>query len=313
MTPRAAFHFLFICTIFLAACSVTQQVKNGDTLYKEKQYTVAAGVLKKEFDAAADRPTRARKAFLIAECYRNAGQNAEAEPWYKQAHDLGYDDRALYLDGMMLKSEEKYTEALAAFNEYLQDQPYDEDARNQIEGCNLALEWQANPAPVVVKNLQEINSSAFDYAPAIYENNALVFSSDRGNATGEKIYGWTGEKFSDLFIANKSANGSFSEPAPFEAFNTPYNEGAACFSADGEECYFTRCGGNNANENYCRIFYSQRQGEAWSNPEALNIFYDSCNVSQPGLSKDGKQLFFSSDADGGYGGKDLYVITKTGN
>ena len=42
----------------------------------------------------------------------------------------------------------------------------------------------------------------------------------------------------------------------------------------------------------------------------LQFFTDSVNEQQPCLSPDGKELYFSSDAPGGFGGKDLYVSER---
>ena len=185
------------------------------------------------------------------------------------------------------------------------------EARSEVEACNLALQWKNAKSATTIENIDAINSLAFDYAPVFYGKNELVFTSDRSNAAGNDIFGWTGQKFSDLFITTRDEKGNFTEPTAFtDVLNSAYNEGAACFSKDFSECYFTRCGSSQTIDDYCKIFYSYRNGDTWSDPQALLIFNDSTNVSQPFLSADGKELYVSSDADGGYGGKDLYILTK---
>ena len=42
---------------------------------------------------------------------------------------------------------------------------------------------------------------------------SLVFTSDRGSATGEELYQWTGNKFSDLFVVDLQSE----EVQPFDA------------------------------------------------------------------------------------------------
>jgi len=297
------------------SCLITQQAKTGDMLFQEKKYTEAADLLKTEFNKEQDPVIRGKKAFSIGECYRMSGNTTEAEQWYKTASDIGDDSRAKYMYALMLKTNEKYEDAVKAFNNYLKESPFDEEAKSEVEACTMAIQWKKDDSKVSVAGVDALNSIAFDYAPALYGKNGIVFTSDRGDATGSETYGWTGEKFSDLYVAYKDAGGKFGAPVLFsDKINSKYNEGAACFSKDFTEFYFTRCVSSSPNDptanDYCHIFYSYRNGDEWSDPTEVLIFSDSCNVVQPFLSADGKEMYVSSDVDGGYGGKDLYVLTK---
>jgi outer membrane protein OmpA-like peptidoglycan-associated protein/tetratricopeptide (TPR) repeat protein len=301
-----------ISVLFFVSCLVTQQAKTGDMLFQEKKYDQAADLLKTEYSNEPDPVLRQKKAFQIGECYRLSGQPIPAEEWYKTASNLDNDDqRAAFLYASMLKSNEKYEEAVKAFSEYVKKFPFDEQARSEVETCQMAMQWKNAPSNYTVQGVSEINSVAYDYSPVLYNKNTLVFTSDRGDATGSESYGWTGEKFSDLYMASRNAAGQFSAPAPFSAnLNSDYNEGTPGFSKDFTEMYFTRCGSALTTDDYCHICYSARSGEEWSEPVPVPIFHDSCNVVQPFLSADGKELYVASDVDGGYGGKDLYVLTR---
>ncbi len=314
MNSAKSYLFFFSLLFLLQSCFVVKQVKDGETLYAEKKYTLAAEKLKQELNADETIESKAKKSFLIAECYRYSNQTVEAEKWYKTAAGYNYDPIANYYYGVMLKTNGKYEEAIKAFNNYLNEVPFNEEARKQLKATQQALDWQQHPAPYIVTNLESINSQAFDYASVLYSNNALVFTSDRTESTiGAGTFGWTGEKFSDIFIAESDGKGGYKTPASFSpVINSKYNEGAACFSSNFSECYFTRCGSDNLTNDYCNIYYSVKSvtGE-WSEPVPLILFDDTSNVSQPFLSADGKELYVSSDTHGGYGGKDLYVCNKT--
>lgn len=305
--------FLLLTTLsFFSSCLITKQTKTGETLFAEKQYTLAADLLKSEFNKESDPSVKAKKAFMIGECYRLSSETEPAEQWYKTSFGLNGEPRAQYLYAQMLKSNEKYTEASATFSEYLKESPFDEQARSEVEACTLAQQWKTAASATTVTGMEALNSPAYDYAPVHYGKNGLVFTSDRSDAAGNNIYGWTGEKFSDLFTGTKDEKGNFGAPVAFsEVLNSPFNEGAACFSKDFSECYFTRCGSNQTLNDYCKIFFTYRTDDSWSEPQVVPIFNDSTNVSQPFLTADGKELYISADADGGYGGKDLYVLTKT--
>ncbi len=308
-----AYWVLLLTIAFLQGCFLVHVVKDGETLYIEKKYTLAADKLKQEYDADETMEGQAKKSFLIGECYRYSNQTIDAQKWYKIAIDHSYDPIAIYDYALMLKANGKYDEAIEQFKSYIEEVPFNEDAKKQLKATQQALDWQQHPAPYEVTNLESINSPAFDYAPVIYADNSLVFTSDRTDASGSETYGWTGEKFSDLFVAQPDGNGGYKSPAPFNALiNSKYNEGAACFNSNFTECYFTRCGSDAITSDYCKIFYTSRVTTPdWSEPVQLNFFSDTVNVSQPFLTADGKELYFSSDAEGGFGGKDLYVCSKT--
>ncbi|MCS6917350.1 MAG: OmpA family protein [Chitinophagales bacterium] len=295
----------------LASCLITQQPKTGEILFQEKNYAWAAQKLQQEFAAATELPAKANLAFLIAESYRLSAQFEEAEAWYQRALSLDADQRTEFLYASMLKANEKYDEASAAFSRYTDRYPFDDRGHSEVEACQLAAQWKKNPLPVTVVPVSALNSPAFDYAPVRYRNGALVFTSDRDLATGEEAYGWTGKKFSDLFTSAPDGAGSWQTPQPFSALiNSPFNEGAATFSPDFQQCYFTRCGSNATTTDFCQILTCIWNGSEWSEPQVLPLLNDTCNVMHPFLSADGKELFVSSDAEGGYGGKDLYVFFR---
>jgi hypothetical protein len=86
-----------------------------------------------------------------------------------------------------------------------------------------------------------LNSPGADYAPAIFKDGKIVFTSDRQAATGDKKYNWTGNEFSDLFIADVQSG----DVQPFDnQLNTEINEGTATFNRDRTELLFTRCYGD---------------------------------------------------------------------
>ena len=60
----------------------------------------------------------------------------------------------------------------------------------------------------------------------------------------------------------------------------------------------------------CVIMVSRRSGDRWSDPENLELLPDSMVTAHPALSADGLTLYFVSDMPGGYGLKDIYMVTR---
>lgn len=311
--PMSLCRFAFIVFLFFSSsCFLSKPVKTGETYYAEKQYAVAGPMLRSEADAEKDLAAKAKKIILAAECYRLSGNTQQAEALYKQAIDADYDPIAFYYYALMLKANGKYKDAIKQFEIYQKRNPFDENTERELMACQQALDWMAKPLNYRVNNLMELNSPAFDYAPFLTQDGRLLFTSDRP-VKDMNEYGWTGKKFCSIYSATRDANGTFINISPLTApVNDAYNNGTACMNKAGNELYFTRCGSEGKENDYCKIYVSFKDVNGnWSEPQLLNFFEDTVNVQQPFISPDGRELFMSADSRDGYGGKDLYVSTRT--
>ena len=105
-------------------------------------------------------------------------------------------------------------------------------------------------------------------------------------------------------------NQAFSKPSPLSILNEENNEGTACLSDDGKTLIFTGCDYPNSYGG-CDLFESKWINENWSKPKNLGFLINSHDwEGQPNLSKDGQQLYFSSERPGGKGKRDLWLSTK---
>ncbi|MCH8902658.1 MAG: OmpA family protein [Bacteroidetes bacterium] len=311
---------LFLSTVLVwfvmqGCLSPPGKVDTGDQAFAKKKYFVAVQLYEEEILHVKSESGKAVLAFKIAESYRSMNMIDEAAKWYKEAVKKNFGSEANFKYAQILKSQEKYTKAIEAFNTYKDLQPGNTDkADREIEGCKDAMDWKRMKTNFLLEPLDAVNTKYADYSPVIYGED-VVFASDRSQATGSDIYDWTGEEFSDIFITKTDASGELSKPELFEnnnLINTDAHEGGVCFNHDLTEMYFTRCGSEGKTDDYCDIYVSRLSADdSWSEPELLPFFGDSINNGHPSLSIDGSQLFFSSDVAGGFGGKDLYVSDRT--
>ena len=147
------------------------------------------------------------------------------------------------------------------------------------------------------KNLGEaVNSSESEYFPSLtIDGNELVFTRRIKN-------------FNEDFYSTQRNTGNWDIAKPLEGnINTPENEGAQMISQDGQWLVFTGC---NRPDGFgsCDIYISYLTPQGWS--EAINLgskINSDQWESQPCLSPDKRDLFFTSRRFGGYGGSDLYV------
>lgn len=139
------------------------------------------------------------------------------------------------------------------------------------------------------------------------------------SADGRTLY-WASDGpdyvgLSKLFCSRWSdVDGAWSPP---QLVNIPQESEPFAFrrapsvSADGQTLYFTRALVSGIYLASTRIWCSQREGQAWGQPQDLGdvINYPDAAraTSDPCISADGTTLYFSSDRPGGYGRSDLWV------
>ncbi|MBT6809196.1 MAG: OmpA family protein, partial [Flavobacteriales bacterium] len=67
----------------------------------------------------------------------------------------------------------------------------------------------------------------------------------------------------------------------------------------------------NKKELGCEISISQLKGKTWGALNKLEVIVDSnTTIGHPTISPDEKQIIFSADMEGGWGGNDLWMVTK---
>ncbi len=244
----------------------------------------------------------------IAGIYGEMKNYPKAVEYYEKAKAI---DSVYFLDFALpysidLAGTGNFAAALQAVNSFLAISTLNETSRKAgayRQSCyQFALDYAAShPAsnnyqfnPI---NLGDsINSDVSEYFPAIsLDGNTLVFTR-RVNGTNEDFYEST--RTGGIWGMAHSLPGNI---------NTNENEGAECVSQDGQWLIFNGC-------NYpdgmgsCDLYISYLTAEGWSTPENMG---DSINTefweTAPSLSPDKRDLYFTSNRPGGYGGSDIYV------
>ncbi|WP_116124617.1 OmpA family protein [Lewinella sp. IMCC34183] len=306
-------YLLILVALFVAAgCTYTAKITDGATAVDRKQYDVAVPMLQREFKRAKSRGEQGRIAMNLAVSYRETGHDEEAAEWFQTAYDNGIGPDALRERAAALKRLERYEDAIQTYTDLGFEIGSRYEFRKDIAGAELAIrlkaEREAQETPEYEVNPVAFNSPAADYA-AVSLDDRLVFTSDRSSATGDDTYNWTGRSFSDLFEASDA---SAAAATPFHpGTNSEYNEGTPAFSPDGGTMYFTRCAPPaKRSDAYCGIYRSERVGDGWGPAEKLSFVTPEANYMHPAVSADGERLIFSANLNEGWGGYDLYEVTR---
>ncbi len=308
----------FLLLIFLTSPEVYAQKRKTERAYASftaGEYYDAIDLFKDAYSKTkkANKNTRTDLVYMIAECYRLTNDPKNAEIWYKLAvKSSSSKPEAEYWLGESLKKNGKYSQAADEFKKFKQASPSDTRAEQEIRSCELSEEWSRNPEAYKVDELKDLNSKESDFSPAYARDDysEVYFTSARDGVAGKKTHGATGQNFTDIFESKVDKKSKWSTPVPVQGINSEFEEGTPSFSADFKELYFTRCEVGKREKKGCKIMYSRRSGDKWSDPKNLGILPDSLIAAHPSLSKDGLTLYFVSDIAGGFGKKDIWKVTR---
>lgn len=203
----------------------------------------------------------------------------------------------------------RFSDALKAVNQFLSNPKLNDrsikaaDFRKKT--YQFAIDYaQSHPDENYVfapQNMGDsINTSDLEYFPSLtIDGKKLIFTKRIRNK--------------ESFYESDRENGKWGKAFPLEGkINSPdFNVGAQNISQDGKWLVFTGC---NFPRGFgsCDIYISYLAKNGWSEPQNLgrNVnteFWEST----PSLSPDKRDLYFSSNRNGGFGGKDIWVCHRT--
>lgn len=304
----------------LCACSNAERTtRRADAAMTIGEYQEAASLYRRAYmqTTPRERASRGALAYKMGEAYRSFGNVGRALAAYKNAERFGVaDSLVLRKQGDMLRYAGNYKGAEEKYKAYLEKNPEDVLALAGYRSSQKATAIREAGSAYTVKLDKNFSSSRADYCPAFSDRNgsAVYFSSTRNSGTGGQMSGITGTKPGDIYCLKKDEKGHWKSPEAAEGeLNSEWDEGAACFTEDGNTMYFTVCRSDPQYPRMAEIWTSTRNDAKWGKPQALKITADTLSsYAHPALSPDGKWLYFVSDMPGGYGGYDLWRASVVG-
>lgn len=317
-------HLLFASIVFLLPVTLFAQTftTEGTTTNKarksmdeakgwvmQQQYEKAVKPLQ---DAASEDPNFYDAYSLLGEVYQQIGDHAKAVEAFEQAIALApeHKPKIYYFAAQSYWAIDKFDDALRSAEKFLsypnQNEQWIAVAKRIKANAVFAKQAFANPVPFNPKNLgPNINTVGIDdYSPSISaDNSTLIFNR---NYPGER-----GRPQEDFYIST-AKDSSWTQAVAFGApLNTEQNEGAQKLSADGRYLFFTAC---NRPQGFgsCDIYVSQLVNGVSTGVKNLG-FPISMKTwdSQPSISADGKDLYFTSTGrPDATGDMDLYVSRR---
>jgi outer membrane protein OmpA-like peptidoglycan-associated protein len=325
-----------ISLLMLSSCATKKKLKLADKLYDNGSYYNAADNYS---EVQQKKENNSRVAFQLAETNRHLKDYEQAAKWYKRTLDLNEKawPEARFQYAEMLKSQEKYDEAIKEFEAFSKSvdsakkkKGPEADMLNQmkrktkvaIEGAKMAKELMEEKPESEVNTIDNgLNNNLQDYAPKYVSENKLLMSAllsedavnlDASERDDEDYY-------SKLFFATEKGGEWEREMLPDNINSSKSHVGNGVLSKDGKTLYFTKCDEANATKMVCQIYSSTKTANGWSDPKLLpNVNRKGFTSTQPALGVDlngDDVLYFVSDRTGGRGGLDIWyaVLGKDGS
>ncbi len=267
-----------------------------DSLYKKHKFNIYIG-------------------YLLGSCsvYDSHFQtNSESLIKAAESIKLKLPDYDYYLGKAYLVND-KCIEAIAQFEKYKLN-PLDKDTKAEVEHqiaiCKSAISQENKSAVAKVTNLGlPINSASSEYTPIFPSSeNFMVFTylGDRSMGGKQILPNRVDEKYGiyyeDVMISTKDDKNKWTEPKPISTINTNGHDAAVHISHDGQKLFIYRNIGVGSGD----IFMSKLDGFNWGVPEKVKGINSNFWEGSVCLSPDEKIIYFSSERQGGIGGRDIY-------
>ncbi|MGK7392684.1 MAG: tetratricopeptide repeat protein [Candidatus Cyclobacteriaceae bacterium M2_1C_046] len=258
----------------------------------------------------------------IARCYYFLKDYQKAVKVYdKVLNGLNSSDTFFYAEAQAAIGD--YKKAIESYKEYLSNNPSNELIKKKIWRLDNIEYLYENAKHFVIRELP-INSSYGDLNAVPYSS-GIVFVSNRKelelienidaslNAPFYRMY--FSETTEDLNSVNKTIH--YNKPVLFsKELHTKFHYGPAAFYHKEKKMVFATAGSevNVGQEKKLQLYFAQEHEGIWKITEAFPFNDPKHSLSSPTITEDGDLLFFSSDNEGGYGGKDIYKsVKKDGN
>lgn len=289
-----------------------QKLNNADKYFLNQEYLFARPI----YDSLYKKhKSNLYIGYLLGSCnvYDSKHQrNAEslisaAEPIKSKLPDYDY-----YLGRAYLVND-KYNEAITQFEKYKQN-PLDNETKREVDRqisiCKSAIQLENKSAVAKTTNIgAPINTSGSEYTPIFPSNESFMVFTYRGEKSmggkqilPNKLDEKNGIYFEDVMISYRNENNQWTEPKPITSINTNGHDAAVYVSHDGQKLFIYRNVGIGSGD----IYVSKLDGSNWGIPEKVKGINSNFWEGSVCLSPDEKTIYFSSDRQGGLGGRDIY-------
>lgn len=216
--------------------------------------------------------------------------------------------------GRAYAANHQFDTAIEFFNQFLKADDIDDETRlltkQRIIYCQNAKQYIQDSIKVEINDIgNPINTSHSEYVPVITPDESMLIYTYRGERSKGGLRDATGKPdpfgqyYEDIMISYKLGENWLSPESIGENINTDGHDASVGLSVDGQKLFIYK----QTKKDNGDIYESTLEGETWSRPKKLegDVNTEAWEGSAT-LTSDGQTLYFSSNREGGMGGRDLY-------
>jgi outer membrane protein OmpA-like peptidoglycan-associated protein len=315
---KMKYTFLFLI-LPLSAFTQKSRLITADKLAEQQAYFDASKIYEDILSRGTDSMVVANK---IARCYQKAGNSIKTNSWFDYLYAKNKLNQNELLEYALLKNQlGEYEQSLNLMNEYVQLYGENERTKNFFDEIMLQKKAATENEIFTIKEL-EINSSASEIAASyITDNQLIVTSSNDLNQKTNQAYSWTTDNFFQLYVGQIDSTGTIFNSNKIEGRDKQlFFYGPAVYDNTNEIVYFTgedllasKNGQIDKKRKHVKIYSAKLVNNRLEKIKELPFNNTHYSCAHPSISDDGRQLYFSSDMPGGFGGADIYVVSINEN
>jgi outer membrane protein OmpA-like peptidoglycan-associated protein/tetratricopeptide (TPR) repeat protein len=322
---------ILISIVSINAQSFKKLFKESLAFLEVNDYDAALPILMNMLEL---QPNNSNTNFSIGNCYMNSTyQKAKAIPYYEQAMEkitidyrVGFHrEKNAPLDVIQLLGQayhqnyefDKAAEKFELFKQFIHERNVDDlrKINKKLRISKYAEQQKLNPKDITIQRVEGINTKFAEYRPKLDADENIMFFTSRRNNGSNNMLDDDGKYYEDIYMSIKH-NDVWGEPMLIQDnINSQGHDACLYLSPDGEFMYLYRFNTDN-DEGILGggIYKSIKEGNHWLKPELLessvNSEYWETDAS---LGPHGNTIFFTSDREGGYGDRDIWMMKKLPN
>jgi outer membrane protein OmpA-like peptidoglycan-associated protein/Tol biopolymer transport system component len=303
---------LYILLILFVGVAMSAQAQSdktakADKLYEQLRYVDAA----EAYEKLIKNGVRTQHVYTqLGDSYFYNSDFKNAEKNYARAIKNDPQVETLYRYAQSLKASQKYDLSNTIMNQFASLKPGDDRAKEYKSNPNYINDILGMKVGFTTKS-HKFNTEASDFS-ALQVGSKLYFSSARNENRGK--YGWNKEPYLDIYEAIIDDAGVVGKPELVNGeVNTKYHEGTLDITPDGKYMFFTRVDYYKGDyekavdgESKLNIYRALNAGGEWRDVATTSLESKEYGVGHPSITKDGKSIYFASEAPDGQGGTDIY-------
>ena len=324
------FSFLVISSV-INAQSFKKLYKESFKFLETNDYKSALPLLLEMHDL---QPKNANTNFSIGNCLLNDQfRKTEAIPYYEKAMEgltIGYRignhrEKKAPLDviaqlGIAYHQNYEFEKAVDKFEFYsnfLAENNWDDKRyiNRQIRMAKYAKSLKDNPVDIDIVPVNEVNSTSAEYRPKLNAEETIMYFTSRRAVGSNSKKDDNGEYYEDIYISEKHHDVWTDPVLVNDVINTQENSSCLYLSPDAQKMYLYMYNTDKTKGPLGgKIFQSKLVGQKWTEPEYLdNTINSKYRETDASLDIYGNIAFFTSDREGGFGGRDIWMMKKLPN